>query len=210
MVRVRPHVNPLKSWYASRRVQRLALPADAEVEVEIGCAEAWFLFDRAALDPSRVEVGLEIRHELIDPVNARAREEGRDVRAIFAHANHDLVKLFAPGRVARVFLNFPDPWFKRRHHKRRVVDAQLVEDIARILRPRGELWFQSDVWDLALDALAEIEARPDLFTNMAGEPWSFWKAGNPYAAMSRREHQCITEGAPVWRMRYLRGQDQPP
>ena len=200
-MRIRQHVNPMKSSYRERRVAALELPADREVEVEIGCAEAWFLFDRAAQDSARVEVGLEIREELVAPVNARARREGRDVRAVFAHVNVDLERLFAPRRVARLFVNFPDPWFKRRHHKRRLLDDALVAAMARVLRPGGELFFQSDVFDLTLDALAVFEARADLLVNQAG-PWSFWKDGNPYAARSRRDVQCEAEGVPIWRMLY--------
>lgn len=203
MVRVRQHVNPLKSSYRERHVEPLVLPAGREVEVEIGCAEAWFLFDRGAQDAERLEIGLEIRPELIEPVNRRARVERPNVRAVFAHATLDLTRLFAPGRVARLFVNFPDPWFKRKHHKRRLVDDELVVAMHTVLRPGGELFFQSDIFDTSLDALAEIEERPDLFTNAAG-PWSFWKGGNPYGALSRRDMQCQTEGVPIWRILYRR------
>ena len=99
-------------------------------------------------------------------------------------------------------MNFPDPWFKRRHKKRRVVDAQLAADIAVALRPGGELFFQSDVWDLSLDALAVLEAEPRL-RNRAGA-WTFWKDGNPYGVRSRREEGCEEEGAPIWRLLYDR------
>lgn len=203
MVRIRQHVNPLKSSYRERRAAAIELPADprVEVEVEIGCAEAWFLFDRAAQDLERVEIGLEIRQELIAPVNERARAEGVNVRAVFAHVNVDLPSLFPPGRIARLFVNFPDPWFKKKHHKRRLVDDELIPALRRVLRPGGELFFQSDVFDLALDAMATIEDRPDLFRNEAG-PWSFWKEGNPYGARSRRDVQCRHEGVPIWRILY--------
>ena len=100
------------------------------------------------------------------------------MRAIYANANIHLVQLFAPGRVARAYVNFPDPWFKTRHHKRRVMDAGLATVLAQILRPGGELLFQSDVWDLALDAMAVLEDEPRL-TNAAGA-WTFWKGPNPF------------------------------
>jgi tRNA (guanine-N7-)-methyltransferase len=200
VVRVRPHVNPDKVEWTFPKVDRLALPDGREVEVEIGCAEAWFLFERAALDPSREYVGLEIRRDLIAPVNDRARREGVPVRSVFAHANIHFAQLFAPSSLARVYLNFPDPWYKTRQHKRRVTTPELVEDIAACLRPGGELFFQSDVWELALDALAAIESC-DALRNEAGA-WTFWKQGNPYGARSRRELGCEIDGAPIWRMLY--------
>jgi tRNA (guanine-N7-)-methyltransferase len=200
-MRVRQHVNPLKMGFLTRSFAPLALPPAREVELEVGCAEAQFLFERTRLDRSRVGIGLEIRHELVEAVNAEARHTGLDVRAVYANASVDVPRLFAPGTVARAFVNFPDPWFKRRHHKRRVVDGALVLALARALRPGGELFFQSDVWDLALDALSVFEAHDQLLDNRAGT-WSFWKDPNPYGARSRREEACEAAGLPVWRLLY--------
>jgi tRNA (guanine-N7-)-methyltransferase len=198
--RFRQHVNPLKASFFERSAQVLALPPGRDVEVELGCADAQFLFQRAALQPSGFYVGLEIREDLAAEVNARAHRQGVPVRVLFSHANIDYATLFPPASLARVFVNFPDPWFKRRHRKRRVVDAALASDIAASLAPGGELFFQSDVWSLALDALAVLEAEPRL-ANRAGA-WSFWKGGNPYGVKSRREAGCEESGELIWRLLY--------
>ncbi|HLU66980.1 MAG TPA: hypothetical protein VKZ63_11930 [Kofleriaceae bacterium] len=201
MARRRQHVNPLGLGFERFRGVRPELPAGRPVEVEIGCADAQFLFERAAREPDRTYVGLEIRHQLVDDVNARAAAEGAPVQAVFAHANHHLSDLFRPGAISRVFVNFPDPWFKRRHHKRRLMDEPLARDIHRVLAPGGELLFQSDVWDIALDAMGVLDALDDLYANLAG-PWSFWKGANPYGARSWREAHCEEEGLPIWRLLY--------
>jgi tRNA (guanine-N7-)-methyltransferase len=198
--RHRHHVNPLKLSFLGRRAQPLELPAGREVEVELGCAEGQFLFARGAARPDVVPVGVEIREDLVREVNDRAQREGSPVRAIFAHANVEFAELFAPGSLARVFVNFPDPWFKRRHRKRRVMEPALAAAMAGALRPGGELFFQSDVWDVALDALAVLEGEPRL-ANRDG-PWSFWKRGNPYGVRSRREEGCEALGLPIWRLLY--------
>jgi tRNA (guanine-N7-)-methyltransferase len=201
MARRRQHVNPLGLGFESFRGRRPELPAGRPVEIEIGCAEAQFLFERAAREPDRTYVGLEIRHELVDDVNRRAERDRLPVRAVFGHANHHLVDLFPPGRVARVFVNFPDPWFKRRHHKRRLMDEELARDIHCVLEPGGELLFQSDVWQVALDAMAVLDALDHLYVNAAG-PWSFWRAANPYGARSWREAHCEQANLPIWRLLY--------
>jgi tRNA (guanine-N7-)-methyltransferase len=206
MARHRPHVNPLKLNFLARRPARLELPPDREVEVELGCAEAQFLFERSARRPDVVPVGLEIRRELCDEVNDRSRREGSAVRAVFCHANVELPELFPAASVTRFFVNFPDPWFKKRHHKRRVVDPALASSMAQALRPGGELFFQTDVWELALDALAVFEDEPRLRNQDA--PWSFWKRGNPYGVRSRRETGCEEEGLPIWRALYRRLPDR--
>lgn len=201
--RVRQHVNPLGLAFEEFRGQRPRLVEGREVELEIGCADARFLFERAALDPSRIYLGMEIRDQLVDVVNREAEDKNLPVQGIFCNANHHLRHLLPARSVARVYLNFPDPWFKKRHRKRRMIDTELLCDIHEILRPGGELFFQSDVWDVALDTLDLIERLDDRFANRAGS-WSFWKRGNPYGVRSWREAHCEDHGLPIWRLWYLR------
>jgi tRNA (guanine-N7-)-methyltransferase len=199
--RVRHHVNPLRSPFLARRIAPLALPPTGDVEIELGCADARFLFERAPSVPSTTLVGLEIREPLVEEVNAKAAALGvPNVRACFAHINVDLDALVSDGRLARAFFNFPDPWFKRRHRKRRLVDAELAATVARKLRPGGELFFQSDVWDLALDAMAVLENEPVL-RNVRG-PWTFLRE-NPFGARSLREIRCEDRHMRIWRMLYV-------
>jgi tRNA (guanine-N7-)-methyltransferase len=187
----------------ARRLPPLTLAPGAPVEVELGCADARFLFERAPTLPGTQLIGLEIREPLVKQVNRLASEQGlANLRAVFCNINVDLPSLLPDGSLARVFVNFPDPWFKRRHQKRRLMNEELAATLHRKLRPSGELFFQSDVFDLALDALAVLEAAPELFTNVAG-PWSFTR-DNPYGAKSLREVRCEERGMRIWRMCYLR------
>jgi len=200
--RVRHHVNPLKSDFLVTGAARLALPSGALVEVELGCADARWLFERAAAECDHMLVGLEIRRELVRKVNARAAALALAprVRAVYANISQDLERLFAGGEVSRFVLNFPDPWFKRRQKKRRLVTPELVDVLWHKLTPRGEIFVQSDVWDLALDAMAVLEAADDKLENARG-PWSFLRE-NPFGARSKREANCAERDQPVWRMLY--------
>lgn len=201
-MRIRQHVNPLGLHFEAFRGERPSLPVGRPVEIEIGCAEAQFLFERAARDPARSYVGLEIREDLVRIVNRRARTAGLPVHAVFCQAQLHLPELFAPGSVERVYVNFPDPWFKRRHQKRRMVDAVLADGIARVTRPGADVFVQTDVWAIALDAMTVLEA-DGRFANAAGE-WSFWRAGNPYGVRSWREQHAEETGLPIWRILYRR------
>lgn len=197
--RVRHHVNPLRLPFLEREVEPLDLP-DGPVEVELGCADARFLFERAPSVPETHLIGLEIREPLVAQVNSIARELGvSNLRAHFANINADLERLFSDDRLDRAFINFPDPWFKRRHRKRRVVNPELVLALARKLRNGGELFFQSDIFELALDAMSVLEEFPAL-TNVAGS-WSFLRE-NPYGVRSLREVRCEERGMRIWRMLY--------
>jgi tRNA (guanine-N7-)-methyltransferase len=201
--RVRHHVNPLHAPYWARQLPPIALPRDRAVEAELGCADARFLFERAPHHPDTFFVGLEIRQPLVKLVNRQAAEQNLpNLRAIFCNINVDLPTLIPDDSLDRVYINFPDPWFKRRHQKRRLVTDELVEVLHQKLRRRGELFFQSDVFDLALDAMAVLEAATTRFANVQG-PWSFAR-GNPYGARSLREVRCEERGMRIWRMCYRR------
>ncbi len=202
-VRVRHHVNPLRPGLRSLSPSRLPLrsgPQAPAVDVELGCADAQFLFQLAQKDASAQYIGIEIRQAWVDDVNRRAAEVGLPLCAVHAHINVDLPALFAGHRVRRFFINFPDPWFKRHQHNRRVVTPELARILVELLEPEGELFFQSDVWDLALDAMAVFESEP-LLRNARSE-WSFL-AHSPYGVQSLREERVLSQGQPVWRMLYV-------
>ncbi|HEU4612493.1 MAG TPA: hypothetical protein VFS15_10465 [Kofleriaceae bacterium] len=201
-MRIRQHVNPLDVFFETFRGEKPVLDPARELEVEIGCADAQFLFERAARDPARQYVGLEIREDLVEWVNRKARTSGAPVHAVWCHAQLHVKTIFAPGVASRVYVNFPDPWFKRRHHVRRMVDTVLADQVAYLLRAGGELFVQTDVWDIALDAMRSFDG-DDRFVNLAGE-WTFWKHGNPYGVRSWREQNAEETDLTIWRILYRR------
>jgi tRNA (guanine-N7-)-methyltransferase len=201
-MRIRQHVNPNDLFFETFRGELPRLDPARELEIEIGCAEAQFLFERAAHDPARQYVGLEIREDLVRWVNAKAAQLGAPVCSVFCHAQLHTKRIFPRGAASRVYVNFPDPWFKRRHHERRMVDGVLADQISYVLRAGGELFVQTDVWDIAIDAMAAFDGS-EHFHNAAGE-WTFWRDGNPYGVRSWREQNAEETGLPIWRIYYRR------
>lgn len=206
--RVRQHVNPLGSHYLEPRAAAVRPPpelgADPPLQVELGCADGQFSFQLARACPGSMVVGLEIREKLVAANTARARLEGLPNLVFgYVNLNVDLDRVLAPRSVDAFHLLFPDPWFKAKHHKRRVVDPWMLEVVCRQLRPGGELHVASDVFEVALAAMAEIEdpAAETLGLRNRLGPWRFWR-GNPFPAQSRREDTTLARGQRVWRMRY--------
>ena len=202
---IRQHVNPLGAHYLEARAERIEIPSGFErVEVELGCADAKFSFDLAAAHPQWFVVGLEIREALVERNNERAAARGQQNLAFgYVNLNVDLDRVFAPASVDRFHVLFPDPWFKARHRKRRVIEPGMLEVAATQLKPGGELHFASDVYELALAAMVELESLETEalgFRNLEGE-WSFCRQ-NPCGASSRREDTTLARGQRVWRMRY--------
>ncbi len=175
------------------------------VEVELGCADGQFAFQMARSRPDAFIVGLDIREKLMASNRQLVAEEGLDNLTFeYVNLNVDIDRVFAEHSVDRFHVLFPDPWFKSKHQKRRVIEPWLLSVLCRQLRPGGEIHFASDVFEVALEAMAEIEdplrVGPTL-TNLAGE-WTFWR-GNPFDGQSRREDSTIERGQRVWRMRYV-------
>jgi tRNA (guanine-N7-)-methyltransferase len=205
MPKIRQHVNPLKSDLLTIADVPRIVPAPGDfLEVELGSAESLFLLERARVVAEAALVGIEIRREMVVRADRLCAEAGVSrVRNVFANMSVDLPRLFAPGSVRRFHINFPDPWFKSRQHKRRVVGPGLVADLATALEAAGEISVMTDIFDIALEAMAVLEGdAPHRFVNARG-PWSFWPR-NPWGARSRRERQCETEGAKIWRLLYRR------
>ena len=208
--RVRHHVNPLGAKFLDTQAVRLE-GRGRPLEVELGCADARFLFELAPQYPDVDFIGVEIRKPLVDQVNEQAAELGlANLRAVFANITTELDVLFADRSLRRVFVNFPDPWFKTRHHKRRLMTPDLAKTLARKMSYGGELMFQSDIWELGIDALEVLE-RESAFENQL-EPWLFLRT-NPFKAKSLREIRVEERDIRVWRMLFRRsadrGADQP-
>jgi tRNA (guanine-N7-)-methyltransferase len=147
---------------------------------------------------------VEIRRELVVQSNDACKAKGLgQVRSVFANISVDLPRLFVPASVSRFFINFPDPFFKHRQRKRRAVDEDVVDQLADLLAPDGEIHVATDIFDIALDVMAMLEREtPRRFINLR-EPWSFLRASR-FAARSFRERLCEREGIRIWRLAYGR------
>jgi tRNA (guanine-N7-)-methyltransferase len=84
-----------------------------------------------------------------------------------------------------------------------MVDEVLARAIAGVTKPGADVFVQTDVWEVALDALEAFEKCDHAFENRAGA-WSFWRDGNPFGARSWREQNAEETGLPIWRIYYAR------
>ncbi|WP_438034947.1 hypothetical protein [Sorangium sp. So ce204] len=123
-------------------------------------------------------------------VDGRLRKGGLGgrVRALNANAS-----------IARFFLHFLAPWWK----KRLVMGPALLDSLARLLVDGGELFVQTDVEERGALYAEQIGAHP-AFEPAGDAPGSPHLAENPYGARSPREHHAIADGLPVSRLRYRR------
>jgi tRNA (guanine-N7-)-methyltransferase len=175
------------------------------VELEIGPGRGWFLVERAEVEPQAALIGLEVRRKWATIVDRRLAARGLGARArVFAEdASMALPRLLPDASVRRVFVHFPDPWWKKRHQKRLVVRDRFVDQVVRLLEPGGELFVQTDVEERALAYESLVSPDPRLLPqgDRADSPRL---TENPYGARSPRERRAITDGLPVHRLRWRR------
>jgi tRNA (guanine-N7-)-methyltransferase len=178
--------------------------APGGLELEIGPGRGGFLVERLATGPEVRIVGLEIRLKWASLVDQRLHELGLAQRGrVFAEDIRFALPRFAAASISRVFVHFPDPWWKKRHAKRRLASGGVVSEFARLLQPGGELFVQTDVWETAEAYRLAIEAH-SAFVAFGDLPDSPLVAENPYGARSPRERRVIADGLPVTRLRYRR------
>ncbi len=147
-------VTPLKPWFQTIEDVGTTLSwsvlfgNDQPVELDIGCGRGLFLFNAAVTTPQTNLLGLEIDYRegrrtatrLMKRELANARVLGGDCRIVLA-------QMIAPGTVQAAHVYFPDPWWKKRHHKRRLFTDEFVQLLARILQPGGHVHHWTDVAD---------------------------------------------------------------
>jgi tRNA (guanine-N7-)-methyltransferase len=116
---------------------------------------------------------------------------------------HDAVELVAamipPASLAGIHVFFPDPWPKKRHHKRRLLKADFVHELALRLCPGGYLHVASDWEDYAREILATLEAEP-LLANTADE----FAPRPDYRPLTKFEARGLKLGHRVWDVNFLR------
>jgi tRNA (guanine-N7-)-methyltransferase len=172
------------------------MPGASEVWLEIGFGGGEHLAAQASLRPDVLFIGAEpfqngvasaLRH--IDEAGlANVRLHDGDVRELLAR--------LPDASLARLFMLFPDPWPKARHHKRRLLQADLAREFARLLRPGGRLRFASDWADYVDWSLARLIATPGL--SWTAERASDWRVPPADHVTTRYEEKRLGDCAPVF------------
>ncbi len=185
----------LPDWRA-----RFGAAAD-RLELEIGPGHGGFALAFARTHGDRALVAIEQRKKFAEVIAAKVERRGhRNLLVIQGDARLLAPRLFASGSLAAIHVHFPDPWWKRRHHGRRLVDDRMSLLLRALLAPGGLLDFRTDVEEYAAGALERLEAVG--FRNEAG-PGRFAEAP-PAEIPSTREKRYLATGQRVWRLRLRR------
>ena len=198
-VRVHQHVNPLAPFFRfiPEPLELANVFADPTLPLflDIGCARGRFILKMAENDVATNYLGIEIREPLVHEANRLAKEADlTNLHYEFTNALLSLDKSLArlpEGILKTVTIQFPDPWFKKKHAKRRMVTPQLAETVANHLAPAGVVFIQTDI-DFLADEMFEIFRQVD---SLIEEPTDT----NPFSFKTEREAAVEEKNLPVYR-----------
>lgn len=172
----------------------------APITLEIGFGNGDSLAQMAQALPERDFIGIEVHTPGVGHLLKLVGEKGlQNVRVMNSDAVDILQQRIPPGSLDRVQLFFPDPWHKKKHRKRRIVQADFVKLIASRLRTDGVFHMATD-WENYAEHMAKaMEASAD-FSNLATEP--------PYSPrpderpLTKFENRGLKLGHGVWDLLY--------
>ncbi|QYO67275.1 tRNA (guanosine(46)-N7)-methyltransferase TrmB [Leptolyngbya sp. 7M] len=198
-VRVHQHVNPLAPYFrqAPKPIDIDAVFAEPRkpLLLDIGCARGRFLLRMAELEPEWNYLGVEIREPLVKEADRLASAAGlTNLHYVFCNAMLWMDRLLEniPAKTLQaVTIQFPDPWFKKKHAKRRMVNKEMVDAIAKHLAPQGKVFIQTDI-----EFLAE-----EMFALFRGDS-RFSESSitiNPFPVKTEREKAVEDKNMPIFR-----------
>lgn len=169
------------------------------IVLELGCGNGHFLTAYAAAHPDRRCVGIDLRLERIEKARRKQRRARlRNLHFVRGEARDVLREMPADIRLGEIYMLFPDPWPKKRHHKNRLLNASLLDALAARAGQGSRLFFRTDFEPYYAEAVATIAAHqgwhllpkgpfafehPTIFQSRASVYFSLAAMWNPPAAM---------------------------
>jgi tRNA (guanine-N7-)-methyltransferase len=176
---------------------------DAPLVVEVGSGKGLFLAAAAACQPAHNYLGIELALKYARYIGGRLAQRNLS-NAVIVHGDALAIfrELLPASSVTAVHVYFPDPWWKKRHKKRRVLNEAFLRDVERTLSPGGSLHFWTDVEEY-FDSTLTLIAQVTTFAGPFDVPESAAEHDLDYR--THFERRTRKNQQPVYRAEYRRG-----
>ena len=205
---MRQHVNPLSSNF--NQIERIPSLSEmfgdskSNLHLDIGCAAGEFLFDLALVNTSWNYLGIEIREKLVKNAKLKVLErEIKNLYFIFGNANNilnDVQSKFIIKNLKSLSFNFPDPWFKKRHHKRRVIQPEFINILSNSLHSGTLIFIKTDVKDLFDYMDCTLSSN---FKTIDKKDFNYSESFNPFKVKTNREKYVILHQLSIYEGIYM-------
>ncbi|MGD2063640.1 MAG: hypothetical protein PVF51_08680 [Nitrospirota bacterium] len=170
------------------------------VHVELGCGYGLFLRDMAVLRPDEAFLGVEHdRGAALRSARKLMLAGATNARVVLGDAYWALHGLFDEASIGDVFVNFPDPWPKRRHAGRRFVRQPFVDALRRRMASGHRVYLATDVAAYAMEMAALFDAQPGFIRRVPGGGYTHTK---PTPVHSKYEQDFLSQGLPIYYLVY--------
>ena len=208
---MRQHVNPLSSNFN----QIETIPSLIEMfgnpklnlHLDVGCAAGEFLFDLALANTSWNYLGIEIREKLVNNAKLKVlKREIKNLYFVFGNANnilHDVQNKFIIKNLKSISFNFPDPWFKKKHYKRRVIQPEFINFLSNSLQKGTLIFIKTDVKDL-FDYMDYTISSNFYFKKIDKKDFNYSESFNPIKFKTDREKYVIVNQLDIYEKIYIK------
>ena len=208
---MRQHVNPLsRNFNEIERIPSLIEMFDnskLNLHVDIGCAAGEFLFDLALVNSNWNYLGIEIRERLVKTAKLKLTDrEIKNLNFLFGNANNilnDFQSKTIIENLKSISFNFPDPWFKKRHYKRRVIQPEFINILSNLLQKGSLIFIKTDVKDLFNYMDLTISNNLN-FKKIDKNSFSYSESFNPNKVLTSREKYVILNELDIFERIYIK------
>jgi tRNA (guanine-N(7)-)-methyltransferase len=179
-MRVRTHTNPLA---CTKEFTKLDIPKiypnfTDSLDFEIGFGQSSFIRNYAQTNPGRLVIGIDVRKKTFALMEEKVKAENiPNIHLVHGNALRCLEQMFNDQSIDNMFIFHPDPWIKRKHHKRRLINEQFVAIVQKKLKLNGKIYVSTDVkilWEQichTFDHSGFVQIQDDVFWATYATRW---------------------------------------
>lgn len=172
------------------------------LKLEIGFGMGSFLIEMAAQEPRTNFIGMDFYHKGIRKLMTRIKKlQLENIRVVYGDVRFKIPDLFKDGELETAYINFPDPWPKKRHIKRRLIKPDFVKLIGQKLAPEGQVYLATDSEPYAIEMLEYFNSEPR-FQNQ--DPGSGFLESRTDLPKTKYEKNFINAGHKIYYLEYSR------
>ena len=208
---MRQHVNPLSKHFFEidpiPPLNEVFENPNLPLHLDIGCASGDFLFELSLKNKNWNYIGIEIREKLVHNANLKIKNrEYKNLFFSFGNANnffeHSKNKPLIDS-ITSISFNFPDPWFKKKHHKRRVIQPKFINFLSNSIQKRSLIFIKTDVKEL-FEFMEQTISESTNLKKLANEDFLINESFNPNKIKTNREKYVLLNQLKIYESIYIK------